>query len=98
MAWMKRIFLFMIINLLVMTTISILLHLFGVGPYLNRYGLDYGNLAAFCLIWGMGGSLISLMLSRIMAKWMMGVQVIDPQTRDPELRQLVQTVYHLSRS
>jgi heat shock protein HtpX len=52
---------------------------------------------AFCLIWGMGGAFISLALSRIMAKWMMGVQVIDPNTRDPELQQLLQLVYGLAK-
>lgn len=94
----KRILLFVLLNVLVVTTISILLRVFGVGPYVNQYGLDYGNLAAFCLIWGMGGAFISLALSRMMAKWMMGVEVIDPHTRDPELQSLVQTVYNLCRA
>jgi heat shock protein HtpX len=97
MAWFKRIFLFMAVNLLVMVTVSILLQVFGVRPYLNAYGMDYGNLAAFCLIWGMAGSLVSLMLSRIMAKYMMGVQVIDPAIRDPQLAGLVQTVHRLAQ-
>ena len=98
MAWMKRIFLFMAINLLVVFTLSILLRVLGIGNYITPYGLDYNNLAGFCLVWGMGGALISLSLSRIMAKWAMGVQLIDPQTRDPDLQQLLQTVYHLARS
>jgi heat shock protein HtpX len=46
----------------------------------------------------MGGALISLMLSRIMAKWMMGVKVIDPNTSDPDLQSLVQIVHNLARS
>lgn len=98
MAWVKRIFLFMAVNLLVMTTISILLKVLGVQPYITAYGIDYSSLMAFCLVWGMGGAFISLGLSRIMAKWMMGVKVIDPQTRDPELSALVQTVHNLARS
>src|SRR6185312_13305952 len=69
----------------------------GVGPYLTAYGIDYKNLMAFCLIWGMGGAFISLAMSRVMAKWMMGVQLIDPQTRDPDLQQLLQTVYQLAK-
>jgi heat shock protein HtpX len=97
MAWMKRIFLFMAVNILVVFTLSTLLNVLGVRPYLTATGIDYGNLMAFCLVWGMGGALISLALSRVMAKWMMGVQVIDPNTRDPELQQLVQTVYQLAR-
>jgi heat shock protein HtpX len=97
MAWMKRIFLFMAVNFLVITTISILLRVLGIGPYMTAYGLNYTNLMGFCLVWGMGGAFISLGLSRIMAKWMMGVQVIDPYTRDPDLQQLLQTVYHLAK-
>jgi heat shock protein HtpX len=79
-------------------TINFFLHIFNVGPYLTAYGMDYSSLMAFCLIWGMGGALISLMLSRAMAKWMMGVQVIDPNTRSGDLQELVQVVHNLSRS
>src|ERR1700722_14071474 len=97
MAFMKRIFLFITLNILVMVTISILLRVLGIGPYMTAYGIDYSNLMAFCLVWGMGGAFISLALSRIMAKWMMGVQVIDPNTRDSDLQQLLQTVHQLAR-
>ncbi len=98
MAWMKRIFLFAAVNILVMITISLLLNVLGVQPYLTARGINYQSLLAFCLVWGMGGAFISLGLSRMMAKWMMGVQVIDPNTRDPELQSLVQRVHHLSKS
>lgn len=97
MAIAKRIFLFLTINILVVVTISIILNLFNVRPYLNSYGLDYQSLMIFCLVWGMGGAFISLGLSRIMAKWLMGVQLIDPQTKDPELRKLLNTVYSLAK-
>jgi heat shock protein HtpX len=98
MAWFKRIFLFMAVNLLVVVTISLLLNVLGVRPYLNQYGMDYEALAAFCLIWGMGGAFISLALSRVMAKMMMGVRVIDANTRDADLQHLLQTVHHLARA
>lgn len=94
----KRIFLFLAINFLVVITLSIILSIFHVRPYLNAYGIDYPSLMIFCLVWGMGGALISLSMSRMMAKWMMGVRVIDPETRDPHLRELVQKVYDLSRA
>jgi len=97
MAWMKRIFLFVTINILVVFTLSLLLRLFNIGPYLTAYGIDYTNLMGFCLIWGMGGAFISLAMSRVMAKWLMGVHLIDPATRDSDLQQLLQTVYHLAR-
>jgi heat shock protein HtpX len=96
MTLVRRIGLFLAVNLLVMFTINVVLHLLGVGPYLTRAGLDYGALAAFCLVWGMGGSFISLLLSKPMAKWSMGVQVIDPNTRDAHQRELVSTVHRLA--
>jgi heat shock protein HtpX len=93
----KRIFLFLILNLLILVTISITLNLLGVKPYLTANGIDYISLMIFCLVWGMGGAFISLLLSKVMAKWMMGVEVISPDTRDAELSWLVNTVYRLAR-
>lgn len=97
MAFMKRIFLFLALNLLVVLTLSIILSVLGVHGYITSAGLDYNSLMIFCLVWGMGGALISLALSRVMAKWMMGVKVIEPDTRDPDLQQLVQMVHGLAR-
>jgi heat shock protein HtpX len=76
---MKRIVLFILTNILVVMTISLLLNLLGVRPYMTANGIDMGQLAIFCLVWGMGGSLISLAMSRMSAKWMMSVKVI-PRT------------------
>jgi heat shock protein HtpX len=98
MAFFKRIFLFLALNFAVMITISILLSVLGIRGYITSAGIDYSQLMAFCLVWGMGGAFISLALSRVMAKWMMGVQVIDPNTRDPDQQELVQLVYALARS
>jgi heat shock protein HtpX len=91
----KRMFLFMMVNLLIVTTISIILGLLGVGRYVPQGGL--GGLAVICLVWGMVGAFISLAISRLMAKWFMGVQVIDPHTNDPDLRELVATVHGLAQ-
>ncbi len=77
--------------------ITLVLNIFNIRPYFDAYGLNYTELMIFCLIWGMGGALISLALSRKMAKWMMGVQLIDPHTHDPEQRQLLDIVYSLSK-
>ena len=93
----KRILLFLATNLLVILTLSVVLRVLGIQPYLTRQGIDYTSLAAFCLVWGMGGALISLALSRIIAKTAMGVKVIDPATSDPAAQQLLQTVGHLVR-
>lgn len=93
----KRIFLFIAVNILIMVTITTVMSLFNVQPYLSAYGLNYESLALFCLLWGFGGAFISLALSRVMAKWMMGVQVIDPQTHDPQMRELVARVHSLAK-
>jgi heat shock protein HtpX len=93
----KRIFLFVAVNLLVMITLSLIINILGIRPYINAYGIDYTALMAFCLVWGMGGAFISLAMSRVMAKMMMGVQVIDPNTTDPSLRGLLQMVDNLAR-
>lgn len=97
MAFVKRIFLFLLINFLVVLTISILLNFFHVQPYLNQYGIQYRELLIFSLIWGMGGAFISLALSRFMAKTLLGIKVIDPQTNDPELKSLLHLVHDLAR-
>jgi heat shock protein HtpX len=97
MAFAKRIFLFLAINFLVVITLSLVLNIFHVQPYLKGYGLNIQSLLIFCLIWGMGGAFISLALSRQMAKWMMGVRVIHHDTSDPELRRLIATVHQLAR-
>jgi heat shock protein HtpX len=98
MTWAKRIVLFLITNILVMLTISILVQLLGLNRGLGAHGIDYGSLMVFCLVWGMAGSLISLALSRVMAKRMMGVRVIDPNTRDPQEREIVEMVHNLARA
>lgn len=97
MAFAKRIFLFLALNFLVVVMISIVLNIFNIKPYVQAYGIEYRSLLIFCFIWGMGGAFISLALSRIMAKWMMGVKAIDPHTKNPEEKQLLEMVYRLAR-
>jgi heat shock protein HtpX len=96
MAWVKRIFLFMAVNVLILVTLSVTLNLLGVRPYLSQSGIDYNALMIFCLVWGMGGAFISLGLSRVMAKWMMGVRVIDPGQARGEAGELVAMVHRLA--
>ena len=78
--WMKRIFLFILVNVLVMLTISLTLNLLNIRPYLDQNGIDFGALLAFCGVVGFVGAFTSLMLSKFIAKMMMGVRVIDSQT------------------
>ncbi|MBV6493772.1 MAG: Protease HtpX [Turneriella sp.] len=97
----KRILLFIVTNILVVVTISILLSLLGVGRYIERtasgYGLNLQALLVFCLIWGFVGAFISLALSKVMAKMMMGLSVIDPRQASGIEAQLVTTVHQLAK-
>lgn len=97
MQFVKRILLFLCLNILVVTTISAFLAMFHVQPYLNQYGLDMPSLAVFCLIWGMGGAFMSLLLSRATTKWFYGVQLIDEAHCSERERWLVQVVNRLCR-
>lgn len=92
----KRITLFLLINALVIFSVTALLNLLNVKPFLTRYGLDYQSLAVFCLIWGFAGALISLFLSKLMAKWMMGVRIFDRNVSDSNLQQVYAIVERLS--
>jgi heat shock protein HtpX len=97
MAIARRIFFFIIINLVVTLTLSCVLNLLHVQPYLRAYGLDMKSLMLFCLIWGMGGALISLAMSRQIAKWMLGVRLINPESSEGKTSTLLQSVYKLAR-
>lgn len=92
----KRIVLFLLTNILIIATISIILSIFNVQPYLTSAGIDYQALMVFCLIWGFTGAFISLALSRVMAKWMMGVKTVSPN--DPRYGWVHTMVEQISRS
>lgn len=101
----KRIFLFLLSNILVITTIGIVLSIIGsltgVGTYFTANGgIDIVALLVFSAVVGFVGSFMSLLMSRWMAKMAMGVQVLNPdkQTLSYEEQQLVDRVYKLSRA
>jgi heat shock protein HtpX len=78
---MKRVLLFLATNLAVVAVLSIATQLLGIAPYLSERGISLPALIAFALVWGMGGSLISLALSKFMAKQATGSAVIaQPRT------------------
>jgi heat shock protein HtpX len=93
----KRIGLFLLTNLAIILTLSIVMWILGVGNYVTAYGLDYQSLAIFCLIWGMGGAFISLQMSRWIAKRATGVKLVNGQTGQAELDWLYATVARLTR-
>lgn len=88
---MKRIFLFLMTNLAIMLVLSFTMRLLGVEPYLNANGLNLGSLLIFAGVMGMGGSLISLAMSKWMAKKSVGAQVIETPSNATE-KWLVDTV------
>jgi len=95
----KRIFYFLITNILVLLTISIILTLTGGWNYITAQGIDYGALLTFSAVIGFAGSFVSLAISRWIAKKMMGVQVIDPNAPEHEYeRSVVEKVHRLSRA
>lgn len=73
----KRIGLFLLTNILMVATIGLVLNLLGVNGYLTAQGIKYESLLIICLAWGMGGSFISLMMSKFMVKMTMGVKIQD---------------------
>ncbi|WP_138512273.1 protease HtpX [Rhodoferax bucti] len=80
---MKRILLFVLTNVLVVAVLGIVASLLGVNKFLTSNGLNLGALLGFALIMGFGGAIISLLISKPMAKWTSGVQVIEqPQNAD----------------
>ena len=94
---MKRIFLFMATNLAIMVMLSIVLGLLGATGVLRADGSGYVGLMVFSLVWGFGGAMISLLISRWAAKTAMGVQLVDGKTGHAELDWLYQTVAQLTR-
>jgi heat shock protein HtpX len=97
---MKRIFLFILTNLLVMVTIGIILSIFGVSSYLNADGgINFQQLLIFSAIVGFTGAFFSLAISRWMAKMLMGVQVLNPQANlTGSERELVDMVHRIARN
>ena len=88
---MKRIVLFLATNMAIVLVLSITMRILGVEPYLTAQGLNLTSLLIFAAVMGFGGSLISLAISKWMAKKSMGVRVIETPANSTEFW-LVETV------
>jgi len=90
---MKRIFLFLATNIAIMLVITIMIHLFGLGQILDEQGVDVDltSLLMLSAVVGMTGSIISLALSKSMAKHTTGAYVIE-QPRNEQEQWLFNTV------
>jgi heat shock protein HtpX len=80
---MKRIILFVLTNLAVMVVLGLVTSIFGLNRYIGPNGVNITSLLGFSLVMGFGGAIISLLISKPVAKWSQGVKVInDPQNAD----------------
>ncbi len=92
---MKRIVLFLATNLAVLLVLSLVLNVLGIGRGVSAAGINVGELLVFSAVVGFTGSIISLLMSKPMAKWSTGARVIDNPANSSELW-LVGTVRQLA--
>lgn len=93
----KRLTLFLATNFVVVLTLSLIMSVLGIEPYISSYGLSTTHLAIFCAVWGMGGAFISLMICKITAKWSYKVETVYESSTDAQSQFLVRTVHDLGR-
>lgn len=94
---MKRIVLFLLTNLLVVVTLSVVASVLGINRWVTENGIDFGALLMFAFLFGFGGAFISLLISKPVAKWSMRARVITGNEGSAEAW-LVQTVARLAQS
>jgi heat shock protein HtpX len=92
----KRVFLFVATNIAIMVMVSIVLAVLGQLGVLDMAG-GHGALLVICAVWGFGAALVSLALSRQMAKWTMGVKLVDGRTGNADLDWLYNKVGQLAQ-
>lgn len=92
---MKRVFLLIATNFAVVLLLSVVASLLGLDRWLTANGIDYYSLLVLSLLMGFGGSFISLLMSKFIAKMSTGAHVIDGSEGSTEYW-LVQTVHKLA--
>lgn len=97
MQMIKRLGLFLLTNLLVIVTVGVAWSVLSSVLGLDKVNNHMLSLLIWCALFGFAGAIISLLMSKTMAKWMMGLQVIDPRSSDPTLSQLVYRVHALAK-
>ena len=93
---MKRVFLFLATNLAVMVVLGVVTSLLGVNRFLTDNGLNLPMLLAFSAVVGFTGAIFSLLISKPMAKWSTGAQVIESPRNETE-HWLIETVRRLAQ-
>ena len=92
---MKRIALFLATNIAVLIVIAVFVNILGLGQIADASGLNLGALLALSAVIGFAGAIISLLISKPIAKWQTGARVITEPT-DADGRWLLETVRKLS--
>ncbi|NDV12851.1 protease HtpX [Crenobacter caeni] len=92
---MKRVILLIATNIAVMLVLSVVVQVLGVNRFLTANGLNLGMLLVFSAVLGFGGAFISLAMSKTIAKWSTGAQVIETPRNETEAW-LMQTVHKLA--
>ena len=93
---MKRIVLFVLTNIAVLAVLTIVLKVLGLDQAVSQQGIQFGQLLAFSAVVGFTGAIISLLISKPMAKWSTGAQIIDGSEGTTQ-HWLVETVRRLSQ-
>ncbi|WP_019560648.1 MULTISPECIES: protease HtpX [Caldimonas] len=93
---MKRIVLFVTTNLAVIVVLGMAAHVLGLQRFLSAQGLDLAALLGFAALMGFGGALISLLISKPMAKFSTGARVIN-DSPDPTHQWIVHTVHQFAQ-
>jgi heat shock protein HtpX len=93
---LKRVFLFVATNIAILVMVSLVMAVLGQLGVLDLAGTQ-GVLLIYCAIWGFGASLVSLAISRWMAKRAMGVKLVNGRTGNPDLDWLYNKVGQLAQ-
>jgi heat shock protein HtpX len=91
---LKRFGIFGLVNIAVIALISMVVHFTEMDKQLHIFGVSYSKMLLFCLCWGLGGSFISLLVSKLTAKISMGVVLVD---KNENYKYLVDMVHDLSK-
>lgn len=92
----KRMGIFLLVNILVVSTIGLITSALGVNRYITAQGLNYEQLMVFCIIWGFAGSFISLFMSKFMVKRLYNLKKVE--LHDPQYGFIAQAVNVFSTS
>ena len=95
---LKRYGLLLLVNFGVIITLMMILNLLGVRHYLTPMGINYESLLIFCFVYGMGGAFISLLLSKTIAKWTMGLKIVNPNSSSSYEQKLLNLINNQARA